>query len=433
MLPAAVVAQEISPVELESPILPDSTVSDPASIVGTSVLPDPSMSAMDVQPATYMGCDACGSIGCGGCDEFAGPGFQCPPGLGLWVRADYLLWSEKDSDMIPLVTNSTGFPADPADLLSLNAGETGILFGGEEINDNPLDGWRVEIGAWLDAAATHGILARYFDVAGRDITFNAGPGDENFLGIPFFDPDIDSEDALGLIIPNERTGIVDINLRGDVKNWEILFRRLADTGANYRYDWLYGYRNFSLDETLRIDASTLTTGGNTSPIDTLIELTDQFDVENRFNGIDLGLTGHSHQGCWSLDFLMKIALGVMEKEVDVSGTQLISIPGVDPVRNVGGLFSQESNIGQNDETEFAVIPEFDLNLGYGITPNLDLTIGYTFIFVSNLVRAGEAIDRVVDPGLAADIDPVNSNRPQVLLDGGSYYIHGVNFGVTGRF
>lgn len=438
LVSAQLFAQELAPLQLEAPILPAGMpAAQPAPLpVGTSIAPiTQGIPSEHIQPASYVGgCSACGSVGCGGCDEFAGPGFQAPPsGLGLWIRADYLNWHEKESDFIPLVTSSTGFTADPEDLLTIGAAETRILFGGEEVGDNPLDGWRLEIGTWLDAAATYGIMGRYFDVAGRDITFESGPGDTNFLGIPFFDPDVAGEDALDLIIPNERTGQVNVNLRGDVKNWEILFRRLADTGCNYRFDLLYGYRNFSMDETLTLNATTLTTGGTASPLDTLIELNDRFDVENRFHGLDFGLTGHSHQGCWSLDFLMKVAIGVMEKEVDVSGSQLISIPGLDVVRNVGGLFSQESNIGQNDESDFAVIPEFNVNLGYGITPNLDVTVGYTFIYVSEIVRAGSAIDRVVDPGLIADLDPVNSNRPLVNLDGEGYFLHGLNIGVTGRF
>ena len=129
----------------------------------------------------------------------------------------------------------------------------------------------------------------------------------------------------------------------------------------------------------------------------------------------------------------------MEHEVDVSGERVTAIipsdgsPVIGPVNNVGGLFSQESNIGQSDDSNFAVIPELDLNLGYGITPNLDLTVGYTFIWVSSVVRAGTAIDRTVHDGFIIDVVPPNSNRPQVNFDDDSYFIHGLNLGITGRF
>ena len=441
-------AQELPPLQLDVPVLPPgetapqpvvSYVPNQTGAIGSAIThPAPAMmpnmaTGMPVQPVSFDACEGCGSIACGGCYS-PEAGFQCPPsGLGMWVRADYLIWYEKESNVIPLVTSSTGFTANPQDLLTLPAAETTLLFGGEDFSDNPLDGWRVEVGAWLDAAATSGIMGRYFDVSGKEIRFSRAPGDVNFLGIPFFDPDIAGEDALDLTIPNERTGRVDINLTGDVKGFEILGRRLGQTGSNYRIDWLYGYRHFSLDETLNLSAATLTTGGNIAPLDTLVEVNDRFDAESRFHGFDFGLTGHSHEGCWSLDFLLKVALGSMNKEVDINGSQRISVPGIDPVINVGGLFSQESNIGKNDESSFAVIPEFNVNLGYGITPNLDFTVGYTFLFVSNVVRVGNAIDRVVDPGLIADLDPINSNRPLVDLDGESYWLHGLNLGFTGRF
>lgn len=429
-------AQEIPSMQLDAPILPGEMAGSPTAqattMTSASEVPVGSSLSPDAMQSNFVGCPSCGSVGCGGCDEF-GPGYQCPPGLGLWIRADYLIWYEKDSDVLPLVTTSTGFPAAPEQLMTLDAEETQVLFGDQEVDDNPNYGWRLEVGTWLDAAATYGIMGRYTGLDGRNIDFSAGPDDFNFLGIPFFDPDIGAEDALNLTVPNERRGQVAVNLSGDMKTWEILIRRLAETGSNYRLDWLYGYRNFSLDETLQINASTLVTDPSAGILNTLIELDDRFDVENQFHGIDLGFTGHSHQGCWSMDFLLKVALGVVEHEVDVRGQQLISIPGLDPTRNVGGLFSQESNIGKTDETDFAVIPEFDLNLGYGLTPNLDFTVGYTFIYMSSVVRAGTVVDRTVDPGLAADLDPINSNRPLLNMGETGYFVHGLNLGLTGRF
>lgn len=413
------VAQELSPVLLEAPILPDDT---PAPIAPVHAGPVGSAVSNETMLSSFQACDD------------YGPGFACPPtGLGMWIRADYLIWYEKESDVIPLVTSSTGFPADPADLMTLGTPETRILFGNEEVDDNPLDGWRLEVGTWLDTAATYGIFGRYMEAGDRNLNFSAGPNDFNFLGIPFFDPDIAAEDALDLTIPNQRLGLIDVNLEGDVKSWEILYRRLAETGSNYRLDWLYGYRNFALDEMLRLSASTLVTDAAAGVVGTQIDVLDQFDVENRFHGIDLGISGHSHQGCWSMDFLVKVALGVMNQEVDVFGEQVISIPNLDLTRNVGGLFSQESNIGKNDESKFGVIPEFDVNLSYALTPSFDLTIGYTFIYVNSVVRAGTVVDRTVDPGLAVDLDPVNSNRPQLNFDDSGYFLHGLNLGATARF
>ena len=134
-----------------------------------------------------------------------------------------------------------------------------------------------------------------------------------------------------------------------------------------------------------------------------------------------------------MDFLLKVAIGVNDREITIDGNQFNTVPPSDSATLVGGLFSQETNIGRSDQNEFAVVPEFDVNLGYAITPNLDFTIGYTFIYVSNVVRAGTAIDRSIDIGTLGDLDPVNFDRPGVNFDSTSYYVHGLNLGLTARF
>lgn len=469
---ADVHAQELPPVDLAMPVLPDGmtsgalnlpgvpvaqagqpiATSDPSTVVaGSRSIAVGSSVSPQVMQANFIGCTSCGSVGCTGCDEYAGPGYACPPStIGLWVRADYLIWYEKEADVIPLATTSTGFGADPGALLALSAAETRVLFGGDEVGDNPLDGFRIEVGAWLDAAQTNGIMGRYFEVGDRLSEFNAGASDFGFLGIPFLNTDIGSgggagtgpgEDALELTVADERNGQIAIAISGDVKSWELLFRRFSESGCNYRRDWLYGYRHFSLSETLSLNASTIVTNvpaGSIVPVGALSSFRDQFDVENRFHGLDVGMTGHYHQGPWSMDYIAKIALGIMTSEVDIDGSVTNTVPGANPddppstSQLVGGLFSQESNIGSHDESNFTVIPELNINIGYGVTPNLDLTFGYSFMWVSSVARAG-SMDRAVDEGLFFDLDPINGDQPRPTIDTDTYFLHGWNIGMTGRF
>ena len=57
------------------------------------------------------------------------------------------------------------------------------------------------------------------------------------------------------------------------------------------------------------------------------------------------------------------------------------------------------------------------------------------LVVANAIKEArpEVIDRVVDPGFLGDLDPVNSNRPQLNLDDTGYFLHGLNLGLTTRF
>lgn len=436
------------PVSDQSVTYPSAPVTSNGAVVGSAIGESTvgTMAAPQVFPTNFTGCTSCGSIGCSGCNQFSGPGFACPPtSIGFWIRSDYLVWYEKDSNTIPLVTTSSGFPADELQVLNLDSAETSVLFGGEA-GDNPIDGWRLEAGVWLDASKTRGIMGRYFKVGNRNTSFSAGPTDFQFLGIPFlntdFGPQLAREDAFNLTVPpsplrgQASQGQVSVSLRGDVESWEVLGLFLSETGCNYRRDWLVGYRNFGLGESLSLTASTVIVAVDENsqlPLGTTTTFNDEFDVENRFHGLDLGMTGSYHQGAWSMDYLAKIAFGLMTTDLDISGSALTGAPGSITLPLVGGLLSQESNIGSHDDSTFAVIPELNLNLGYGVTPNMDITVGYSFIWVSSIVRAGDGIDRTVDEGFLGDLDPINSNRPGVDFDTDTYFLHGFNFGVTGRF
>ena len=424
---------------LEAPILPE-----PNSITSSravSILSEPTgtTAVLSVTPevaqSNFIGCTACGSIGCTGCAD-CGPGFQCPPGLGLWIRADYLIWYEKNMDTIPLATTTTVDPPNASPDLTLDGAETSILFGGRSLNADPLEGWRLEIGTWLNPSATYGIFGRYYEVDDREHSFRSDSSQIGALGIPFFNFDADAEDAIAIVVNEEQSGLMTVDIDGGFRAWEILFRRLAQTGCNYRMDWVYGYRNTRLYESLDVRATTeFLTDIRQTQEGTIITFNDEFDVKNQFHGFDFGVTGHSREGCWSLDFLLKVALGAIEQEVTIDGRAVNfgPLPDRDRTVLVGGLFSQETNIGKHDTTEFGVIPELNLNLGYAITPHIDFTVGYTFIYINSVLRAGTAIDRVIDEGLLVDVDPVNSNRPQVSFDDTNYHIHGLNLGVTARF
>ena len=427
-------AQELAALNLKTPILPAS----PANVGTGAIMAPPTHTnhviGSPVAQASYLGCTSCGGGGCDSCGGGGAVGPVCtPPSIGLWMRVDYLRLWEKGGSVPPLVTNSNGFPADPQDLLTLSASETSVLFGGDEVDDNPFGGLRVELGTWVDAAATTGIYGRYLMTDDRSVNYATDFTEEAFLGIPFFDSDSNSEDAFDLTIPNERFGDVSVDIDTSFEAWELLVRRVGKTGCNYRVDWVYGYRHVDLDESLQLTANTTVSDAAAGIVGTVITVNDQFRVDNRFDAFDFGITGHSHQGHWSLDFLVKVALGNMSQEIDIQGSQLVSVPGIDTTTLVGGLLSQESNIGSHEDDTFTWMPEVNVNIGYAITSNLDLTFGYTFMYIGDLLRAGDVIDRVVDPGLAVDLDPVNGNRPAVVRDQSSYWLQGLNFGLTGRF
>jgi hypothetical protein len=65
----------------------------------------------------------------------------------------------------------------------------------------------------------------------------------------------------------------------------------------------------------------------------------------------------------------------------------------------GGLLALSSNSGRFVRNEFAVVPEAQLTFGFHLTKRLDFTMGYSYLLWTNVVRAGDTIDRNVNPQL----------------------------------
>ena len=90
-----------------------------------------------------------------------------------------------------------------------------------------------------------------------------------------------------------------------------------------------------------------------------------------------------------------------------------------------------------DQDEFAIVPEFGIKLGIDLTDHLRLYAGYNLLCLSNVLRAGEQIDRVINPNLLPDlVTPPGLNpmvvqpaRPTVPFRDSSFWAGGASFGL----
>jgi hypothetical protein len=103
----------------------------------------------------------------------------------------------------------------------------------------------------------------------------------------------------------------------------------------------------------------------------------------------------------------------------------------------GGLLALRTNIGQHDRDELAFIPEAGLNVGVQLTRYLKVNAGYSFLWVSSVVFAGEQMDPVVNvtqfPILSGNLPLVGPKRPAFNFAGTDFLAHGLNFGLQLRF
>jgi hypothetical protein len=102
----------------------------------------------------------------------------------------------------------------------------------------------------------------------------------------------------------------------------------------------------------------------------------------------------------------------------------------------GGILATPANIGSYFRSPFAVVPEAYLNLGYQLSPRVALRVGYSFMFVSNVLRPGNQVDRTVSANLLPS-DPTygsaGPNLPAYHFHASTYWAQGLNLGLDYRY
>jgi hypothetical protein len=196
--------------------------------------------------------------------------------------------------------------------------------------------------------------------------------------------------------------------------------------GGYRMELTGGYRYLKLHDQLRITEN-LT---STSPAGTF-NMFDDFQTDNQFHGVELGMLLQTRRGRWTMDWVSRIGIG------STSGTSLIagqtSINGAPSVN--GALLAQSSNIGTFDTSDFAMTPELGLMLGFDLTPRFRLIAGYSMIYWSRVLRAGDQIDREINPNLIPPpISPlVGPLRPEQNFVWSDYWAQGLSVGLEGHW
>ena len=92
-----------------------------------------------------------------------------------------------------------------------------------------------------------------------------------------------------------------------------------------------------------------------------------------------------------------------------------------------------SNIGRFDDDVFAVTPQLHVVLGVDLHPQWRATVGYRFLYWSQVARAAEQIDTSLN---LSQLDPggvIGEARPEFDLLLSDFWAHGLNAGLEYRF
>lgn len=379
--------------------------------------------------------DAC-EPGCGACEPACGCASCCPDpcgcppcnlfGGGFWVDLDFLLWWRDRRAFPALVTTQPNDGVVP--------GAT-VLFGGP-VDEQARPGGRLELGVWLDPCQRTAIGGRYLAVADATISPEWTSSQLSFIARPFTDVSTTPATADAFPIANAgatppTTGRIGIDTGSEMQASDVFFYWVLRRSPCFSFGFLSGYQYASIDEDLFIASFTQNSVG--ADVQS-IAVTDLFDASNEFHGGLLGLRGDYRCGRFGIELLARVAFGNMRQTMNIAGsTTSRDANGGVSVRDSGLLAQATTNGGLHVQDEFSFMDEAGIKLAFYPVERLKLSVGYSLMHWSSVVRPGNEIDTLVDGRLLTADPPTSATRPAFVFDTTDYIVQGLNFGAEFRF
>jgi hypothetical protein len=343
------------------------------------------------------------------------------------VSGEYLLWWVNNGNIPVLATTANnrmfGYIGDPSTTLLLGPGSFG--------NDDPRSGLRLR----GDGVISDGLAwdAGFFFLGSQSNSVSFNSNQFPTIARPFFAPNFGREFAELVAFPGLSTGVLTVGQESFVWGLDANIRCCRPNRPGY---WFAGFRNLNLKERLTM-TEYITAGPNApDPQGTQIVVQDQFATRNSFYGAQIGGGRDWRFDNWSLDVRGSLALGVTQQVLEIQGFQARTRPGQATEFFTGGLLAAGPNLGTFNNSEFSVLPEVTFSVGYFVRPNVKLFLGYNFIALTNVVRPGDAIDRIVDLTFVPNAPAVpysGQPRPAPQFKQSDLTLQGLTFGVQGNW
>jgi len=406
-------------------------------------------------PGDWMGTDDM-SGSCGADGAYCDPGmFPCGAlwgsGERVYVRMQYLNWQMDGVDAPAFVTTSPdGTVQNESGVLGFP--DTTILFGNQSFHGEGRSGGRLTAGYWLSSDDVFGIEFDAWGLEDSTASYFANSDGSPILARPYFNtfPEVGDpgQDSSIIARPNtikdfpffgdqevDLAGNIGIDLRSRVWSGGAAIRDILTLGgpqANWRVDYMLGYRYFDLSETATFNEVIVPTGGGFAAGANFVGR-ERFSADNYFNGGELGLASRYQFGCFTAEAVGRVALGNMHQKASISGRTTFN-DGLGETATVSGdFYAQPTNIGQYRQDKFTVIPELTLNLHYHITPQVRILAGYSAVYVSNVVRAIDQIDTNLNQQRFWMETGPGPPDPQFVFRTSEVLLHGVNGGIEIRY
>lgn len=379
---------------------------------------------------TTCDCPECNPISHLGCTI---PGCGCGAvlrGRGVWVGAEYLLWSLQGMDVPELATSSPP-GTSPANTGVLGLATTRTLVDGT-LADGMRSGGRLRAGIWTDRTCQIAWEASYMALENAGDNFSFTSSSTPNLAIPVFDTLLGAEAAVLIAHSSFLSGAVHIDASTQLQAFEVLRRQRWGTDGYFNFDLLLGFKHGSLDDRLLINHTSRYSAAQ-GPIlaGTHISRLDQFESENNFNGFLLGLERKHRWNGWLIGYTGKLSLGVNQSEVFINGQTATTVPNGGSSAFTGGVLAQSTNMGRFQQDEFMFLPEFEIAVKRQLNDSTRIHCGYSLMYWSSVARAGDSVNRRMS---RFPPEPISGTAdPSFNWNNSGFLAHGLQFGLDYKF
>jgi hypothetical protein len=364
---------------------------------------------------------SCGMEG-GSCGE----GTPCDSSV-FWISAAFVYWHIRDPQVPPLLTTGSALDAHPG---AMGQPSTFVAYGAGEQDLGWFSGGRFSAGAWL--LQGWGMEGDFLFLGARSQQNNYSSNGNLLLALPYLSPS-GAESAFVVGSPN-LTGRISTEWSTLLYGFEA---NLINTGIEqgmWGITWLGGFRFLELDEGLQLNVQDTVVGaGQPLPAGTSTAFNDNFTTRNRFFGAQVGARGDWQFGRLTVNASARVALGPVDEIVQINGSNSRTVPGGATSTTPGGFYTQPTNMGYFTASEFCVVPEGKVNFDLMITPHLHATAGYSYLYMTDVVRPGDQIDRTVNPTQLQGGTLVGEGTPVSTRHTTDFWTHALNLGLEFRY
>jgi hypothetical protein len=349
----------------------------------------------------------------------------CLPRGRLWVSTEYLLWGVKAQNAPPLLTTSpAGTPLAVAGILGQPT--TSNLWDRNNLPGDLRSGGRFTIGFWLPRRDDIGLEASYFFLGQISNNFAISSNGSPILMRPFTEAVPNTPLAIPTAFPGVVAGSFGVNANSYLWGAEAnLRKKLCCSPCGY-LDLLVGYRHYQLQDGIDIHDVERPLAG--PPGQPAFLVSDSFFTRNQFNGGQIGLDAQwNFWRRWYIGATAKVAIGDVHQSVTISGST--SGAATAPF----GVLALPTNIGTFSRDRFGVLPAGTLKLGYTFNDHWRAWVGYDFLYLSSVVRAGDQIDLTLNHNFLPGGTNAGPARPAVVFTNTGFWAQGASFGLEYRW